>query len=219
MVRCCIFDLDGTILNTLTTITYYINRTLILHGLPPASEEEVIGYVGNGAKNLISKTLFARGITNEKYVSEFYNIYEAAYDNAPGYLTEPYEGIRELLTNLKASGIKVAVLSNKPDFATVGAARDAFGDLIDIVHGGRDGIALKPAPEGIFALLSELGATKDECVYIGDSEVDVKTSINAEIEGFIAVTWGFRTREQLCEAGARYFADTVAELEGFIFSR
>ena len=217
MIKCCIFDLDGTLLNTLTTITYYINRTLVLHGLSVASEEEVCGYVGAGARNLVLRTLNARGITDEKYIEEFFNIYSAAYDNEPDYLTEPYSGIPELLSKIKASGIKVGVLSNKPDFATVSIVRKIFGELVDVVHGGREGIALKPAPDAILALLSELSCEANECAYIGDSEIDVKTGINAEIENSVAVTWGFRTEEQLREAGAVKFAKSTDELEKFIF--
>ena len=219
MQKSCIFDLDGTLLNTLTTITYYMNRTLILHGLPVADEKEIRTYVGRGAANLVARTLAARGITDEKYVSEFLHIYEAAYDNAPDYLTEPYDGIRELVSKLKKRGIKVSVLSNKPDFATVTAVERIFGDVFDIVHGGREGIALKPQPDGIFALLDELSSDMANCVYIGDSEVDVKTAINAGMDNFVAVTWGFRTKEQLQNEGAVNFADTICELEEFIYSR
>ena len=217
MVKCCIFDLDGTLLNTLTTITYYMNRTLVLHGLPVASEEEIRTYVGAGAANLVFKTLSARGITDEKYIDEFLNIYSAAYDNEPDYLTVPYDGIPELLGKLKANGIKVGVLSNKPDFATVSIVEKIFGGLVDIVHGGRDGIALKPAPDAILALLSELSCDGAECAYIGDSEIDVKTGINAGLENSVAVTWGVRTEEQLREAGAVKFASNTDELEKYIF--
>ena len=219
MAKCCIFDLDGTLLNTLTTITYYINRTLILHGLAVADEDEIKGYVGCGAANLVLKTLTARGITDEKYISEFLHIYEAAYDNAPDYLTEPYDGIRELISELRERGIKVSVLSNKPDYSTVTAVKNIFGDAFDIVHGGREGIALKPAPDGIFALLAELSSDMDNCVYIGDSEVDVKTAKAARMENFVAVTWGFRTKEQLSAEGAVNFADDVDELKSFILKR
>lgn len=219
MVKCCIFDLDGTLLNTLTTITYYINRTLVLHGLPVADEDEIRTYVGKGAANLVFRTLEARGVTDEKYISEFLHIYEAAYDNAPDYLTEPYEGIRELVSELRERGIKVSVLSNKPDFATVTAVKRIFGEVFDIVHGGRAGIALKPAPDSIFALLDELSSDMANCVYIGDSEVDVKTAINAGMDNFVAVTWGFRTKEQLRDEGAVNFADTTTELKEFIYAR
>jgi phosphoglycolate phosphatase len=109
------------------------------------------------------------------------------------------------------------VLSNKPDFATVSIVRKIFGELVDVVHGGREGIALKPAPDAILALLSELSCEANECAYIGDSEIDVKTGINAEIENSVAVTWGFRTEEQLGEAGAVKFAKSTDELEKFIF--
>lgn len=219
MIKCCVFDLDGTILNTLTTITYYINRTLILHGLQVASEEEVRGYVGKGANNLVHRTLLARGITDEKYVLEFLHIYEAAYDNAPDYLTEPYEGIRDLLCELRKRGVKVAVLSNKPDFATVTAARNVFGDAFDVVHGGREGIALKPEPDSLLALLSELSSDRDECFYIGDSEIDVLTAANAGIKNSVAVTWGYRTEQELRDAGATVLAHTVEELSDIIFKK
>ena len=219
MKKSCIFDLDGTLLNTLTTITYYVNRTLVLHGLPVADEDEIRTYVGRGAANLILRTLEARGISDEKYISEFLHIYEAAYDNAPDYLTEPYKGIVELIGELKANGIKVSVLSNKPDFATGTVVRRIFGDAFDIVHGGREGIALKPAPDGLFALMDELSSDMSSCVYIGDSEVDVKTAINAKMDNFVAVTWGFRTKEQISYAGAVNFAYNFSDLKEFIYKR
>ena len=218
MFKCCIFDLDGTLLNTITTITHYIEITLEAHGLRGTDEEEVVGYVGNGAQNLIWQVLRARNIDDSDFFATFYREYSDAYDEAPIYLTRPYDGICELLSELSEKGIKLAVLSNKPDFATRSIIDTFFGGLFDVVHGGREGIPLKPAPDGIFGILSELGVKGDECCYIGDSEVDVKTGIAASLDGACAVTWGFRKPEVLRDAGASRLIDTVEELRSFILS-
>ena len=114
--------------------------------------------------------------------------------------------------------MKLAVLSNKPDFATRAIIDTFFEGIFDVVHGGREGIPLKPAPDGIFGILSELGVKREECCYIGDSEVDVKTGIAASLDGAVAVTWGFRKAEVLQEAGAARLVGSVDELRSFILS-
>ena len=208
MIKCCIFDLDGTLLNTLETIRYYLNRTLALHSLPSMSSEECRAYVGNGARNLVFRTLAARGVTDPEFIDRFYDEYNEAYDAAPIYLTEPYEGIIDMLRAMREKGLEIAVLSNKPDFAVKAIVSDFFGDLISVAHGGREGVPLKPSPEPLFALISELGVFPDEVAYIGDSEVDVHTGIAADLPHSIAVNWGFRTTDQLVDAGARLIFNT-----------
>ncbi len=219
MIKCCIFDLDGTLLNTLSTITYYMQKTLSEYGLRGTDENEIRAIVGNGARNLVSKALARRGIVDPEFTESFYKKYSDAYDAAPYYLTEPYEGIPELLASLSGKGIKLGVLSNKPDFATCAIIEKFFGKTFDVVHGGRDGVPLKPAPDAVYDMLSELSASVSECAYIGDSEVDVKTGIASKIEKTIAVSWGFRTEDQLVSAGAVKLARNLSELEEFIFSK
>jgi len=140
-------------------------------------------------------------------VKMLYKTYNEAYNASPYYLTEPYEGITEALMTLKEQGIKLAVLSNKPDFAVKATVGKFFPGIFDIVLGGRENIPLKPAPDALFDILNELGVTPDETAYIGDSEPDVLTAKNAGIENAFFVTYGFRTRDQLLSAGAEQIFD------------
>jgi len=212
MIKCCIFDLDGTLLDTLSTITYYLNVKLRDYSLPEISREECRDCVGAGAMKLVRNVLAPRGVTDEENVLRFYKEYTEAYDSDPYHLTEPYEGIHELIDTLNARGVRIAVLSNKPDFATRSLINRYFGDKIPLAHGGREGVPLKPAPDGVYELMSELGVTPAECAYIGDSEIDVRTFLAANVAVGIAVTWGFRTREQLTREGATVFADTPSDI-------
>ena len=212
MIKCCIFDLDGTLLETLVTIRYYVNNTLAAFGVEPITEEECRVFVGKGARNLIHRVLESRGVDTPEFFDKVFDHYNAAYDAAPYHLTYPYDGIIELLDRLHAAGIKLAVLSNKPDFATRVAINHFFGDRFDIVRGGIEGIALKPAPDAPLALLADLGCTADEAAYVGDSEVDVICAANYKPALPIFVDWGFRTREELAAAGARLVVSDVAEV-------
>ena len=216
MIKCCIFDLDGTLLDTLTTIKYYLDKTLTAHSLPIMDKEECRIFVGKGARNLVTRTLNARGITDAEFINSFFDEYNEDYDKAPYHLTEIYDGIVELLDVLLARGIRVAVLSNKPDFATRSVVRHFFGDKIGVVYGGRDGVKLKPSPEGVELLLSELGISREECAYIGDSDIDVLTGKAAGIDLTISVTWGLRTRDELFAVGAKIFVDHPSEIPELI---
>lgn len=209
MLKCCIFDLDGTLLNTLETIRYYVNRTLTKYGRAPITAEECRNFVGSGARVLMQRAFNSRGGIAADDFEVALAEYMADYDSAPYYLTEKYDGIDELISRLKSLGIRLAVLSNKPDFATRSAVRYFFGESMDIVFGGRDGIALKPCADGCFEILSMLGLSADECAYIGDSDVDVYTAKNMNAGLKIAVSWGFRTEQELKEAGAELVIDSA----------
>jgi len=216
MIKCCIFDLDGTLLNTLVTIEYYLNRTLSEFGLAPMQEDECRRYVGNGAKKLVERTLEARGDFDGEYLDRFYKSYSDAYDSAPDYLTEPYDGICRLLCDLTERGIKLGLLSNKPHSATEPVVKRFFGDRFSYVSGGRDGVALKPSPEGVYIALSKLSCSADECMYIGDSEVDVYTAAAAGVKLPVAVSWGFRTPVELEESGAKIIIDRPEKILSLI---
>ena len=217
MIKACIFDLDGTLTNTLPTISYYANGALEKNGFSTFGEESYKYFVGNGAKTLVERMLTEQGAMNEENFSRVFGDYNAAYDAAPLYKTEVYDGIYELLRELRTRGIQTAVLSNKPDFATVSVVKHFFGDLFDIAHGAREGIALKPSPDGALSLMRELGLSSPaEILYVGDTSVEMDTGKSA---GFytVGVKWGFRTEEQLREAGAVKFARSTDELEKYIF--
>lgn len=210
-IKCAVFDLDGTLLNTLKTINYYLNFALKKSGLGEVSIDDTRIFVGDGAKKLITRALRRVG-AGEEYFDTVYEDYNKAYNSDPYYLTEPYDGIIEALDMLKSRGINLAVLSNKPDFATKSAVRHFFGDRFTVVFGGRDNIPLKPAPDSLLSILSDLSVEADEVVYIGDSEPDILTAKNAKIELSVSVSWGFRTRDQLISAGAKLLIDRPDEL-------
>jgi len=210
MTKACIFDLDGTLLNTLTTISHYVNLTLAEFGYPQISEECCKLLVGDGAKLLMERSI--REVDgNPADFDRMFEFYNKAYNSDTTYLTTPYNGIPELLAELKKRGIKTAILSNKPDFATKDVAKAFFGDMISITRGATDDVALKPSPDGIGILLDELGLEKEECIYVGDTSVDMQTGKNAGIFT-VGVLWGFRSRAELEESGADMIISSPDEI-------
>ena len=216
MIKVCIFDLDGTLLNTLVTIRYYLNTTFKKFGIPEISLEKCREFVGAGARNLMSRCFEYFGINDPELFERAFAAYNVDYDARPTYLTKPYPGIRELITALRADGIKLAVLSNKPDFATRAIVEEFFPDCFSVVHGGREGIPLKPSADGVAAILSELSADPSVCAYIGDSEIDVCTAKAFSPALPIAVSWGFRTEGELSAAGAPIILGSAEEVLGYI---
>lgn len=216
MIKCCIFDLDGTLLFTLNTIRFYLNKTLEKYGLSPLTYEECRNFVGKGARNLLTRAADSRGgidpLTFESALSE----YLADYDKNPYHLTEKYEGIDIMIDELSKMGIKLAVLSNKPNFATCQSVNKFFDGKFSLCFGGRDNIALKPDPVSCFEILSTLSVSAAECAYIGDSEVDVNTGKNMSAALNISALWGFRSREELSSAGAYLFAKNPLEVVDII---
>ena len=204
-----IFDLDGTLLDTLTDLTNSTNYAMQSVGCPTHTKQEVCSFVGNGIKKLIKRALPADA-SDEIFDTAFSNFKlhykEHCLDN-----TRPYEGIMDMLKALKASGKKIAVVSNKADFATRELCNDIFGELIDFCAGEKEGVQRKPAPDTVLKAMENLGSVPEDCVYIGDSDVDVMTAANAGID-CISVLWGFRTEKFLTDKGALVFAQTPAEI-------
>ena len=200
MIKCCIFDLDGTILNTITTITHFVNKTLQNFGYPTITEEQCKYFVGNGARLLITRTLAHFGVTDEKTVDTVLNAYDRDYKSDPYYLTAKYDGIDELLSGLHRAGIRLAVVSNKQDRIAKDAVAHFFPDTFDLVVGGKESVPLKPAPDAPLSVLSKLGFSPDECAFVGDTAVDVQTGKNMNAARVIGVSWGFRKREELSDA-------------------
>ena len=203
--------MDGTVLDTISTITYYVNETLKKFGIREISEDECKIFVGNGARKLIERTLKSRECPPEM-LDEVLTVYGEAYDLNPVYKTAPYDGILNLLSGLKARGIKVGIVSNKQDFLTRPLAKDFFGELVDLARGGLDGVPLKPAPDAVLAVLREFAVFPSECAYIGDTGVDMLTGKNANARITIGVTWGFRSREELIENGADVIVSRPEEI-------
>ena len=202
MIKACLFDLDGTLLNTLTTIAYYANYALRENGIETAHTEEYKLFVGNGAKKLVERMLKSKNAYSEEMFNKVYKCYMESYDANPTYLTEPYDGIGDMLVALKKRGIMVGVISNKPDYAAKSVCRQKFpSELIDAVQGQIEGLPIKPDVSGPMQVLERLGAMPDETIYIGDSGVDMQTGRN--LKSFtVGVSWGFRSVEELMENGA-----------------
>ncbi len=207
MIKLCIFDLDGTVLDTVKTIAYYGNYALSKHGIDPIDVKEYNYFAGNGAVNLIKRALrFRNALTDETFEKVFAD-YNAAYNADTSYLTAPFAGIQETLNAIKAQGIKMAILSNKPHFATCGVITSLFGEgYFDCVYGQRENVPIKPDPTAVFQIMEEMDAKAEECLYIGDTGTDMKTGKNAQL-CTVGVLWGFRGKDELLESGA----DTIIE--------
>lgn len=207
--KLALFDLDGTVLDTLEDLTDATNAAMAMHGYPTHSIDAVRSFVGNGIGNLIRSAL-PKG-TNE---AEFHTVlgdFKKYYGEHCADKTKPYDGVLEMLRTLRAAGVQTAVVSNKADFAVKALAERYFKGLFDIAIGEREGVARKPAPDSVLEVMRELGADAAECVYIGDSDVDVLTAKNAGVDG-IFVTWGFRSEACLRETGATELVDAVPAL-------
>ena len=216
MIKACIFDLDGTLTNTLESMTYSVNLTLEEMGLSKITKDQCRLFVGNGARVLIEKSLKAAGDTDASRIEEGMEIYGRIFDRNCTYHVTPYEGIPEMLKALKDKGIQLAVLSNKPDRQTVKVVKAIFGEeLFDYAQGQKEGIRRKPEPDGVWYLMEQMHVSKEECLYIGDSEVDAATGRNAGLKT-IGVLWGFRDRKTLETAGADDLIDRPDELLQFV---
>ena len=211
--NCVIFDLDGTILDTIDDLRDNVNYALEENAFPPRSLEEIRSFVGNGIRKLVERAVPAN--TDEKSVDAVFTCFNARYKDHCMDKTKPYDGVLELLAELRERSIKTAVLSNKADYAVHILCEKYFAGLFDCVAGMRDDVPRKPNPEGVYRVLETLGAKKEEAVYIGDSEVDVLTARNSDLD-CIAVDWGFRDREVLVAAGAELIASDINSLLEYI---
>lgn len=215
-MKACIFDLDGTLTNTLESMTYSVNLTLKEMGLSQITKDQCRMFVGNGARVLIEESLKVSGDPKASRIEEGMKIYGRIFDQNCTYHVTPYEGIPEMLKALKDRGIHLAVLSNKPDRQTVKVVKEIFGDnIFDYAQGQKDGIRRKPAPDGVWYLMEQMQVSKEECLYIGDSEVDAATGKNAGLKT-IGVLWGFRDRKTLESAGADHLIERPEELLQFV---
>lgn len=204
-----IFDLDGTLLDTLEDLKDAVNHALACCGMPERSLEEIRRFVGNGIRNLMRRAV-PHGEDNpefEQAFAEFQNYYKLHCNDK----TKPYPGVPQMLEELKEKGYHLAIVSNKADFAVKELQEIYFREAIEAAIGEREGVARKPAKDTVMQALCELGVTAESAIYVGDSDVDVMTAKNAGIP-CISVTWGFRDREFLKEHGAVLFADDTKEL-------
>ena len=215
-MKACIFDLDVTLTNTLESMTYSVNLTLKEMGLSQITKDQCRMFVGNGARVLIEESLKVSGDPKASRIEEGMKIYGRIFDQNCTYHVTHYEGIPEMLKALKDRGIHLAVLSNKPDRQTVKVVKEIFGDnIFDYAQGQKDGIRRKPEPDGVWYLMEQMQVSKEECLYIGDSEVDAATGKNAGLKT-IGVLWGFRDRKTLETAGADHLIERPEELLQFV---
>ncbi len=210
-IKACIFDLDGTLLNTLTTITHYVNRSLKNAGAKTICEEVCRTLIGKGARNLLERALQQVGHTVDDF-DAFFRDYDETYNASPDYLTEPYPGTVALVSSLKAKGIRIAVLSNKPEGAVRPLVEKFFGDTVDVIFGGKPGVPLKPNPDAVAPVLSALGLAAAETAFIGDSGVDMQTAKNYGAAKAIGVLWGYRDEAELSACGADALAETPDDI-------
>ena len=204
-----IFDLDGTLLDTLNDLHASCNYALRTHGMPERSLEEVRQFVGNGVKKLMEKAI-PDGLENPLF-EETLQTFRQHYLLHNLDTTLPYPGIMEMLQQLKAQGKRIAVVSNKFYAATQDLCKHFFGDTIQVAIGEREDIKKKPAPDTVLEALRQLQVTRQDAVYVGDSEVDVETARNSGIP-CISVLWGFRSKSFLLSHGATTFIETPNEL-------
>lgn len=203
-----IFDMDGTILNTLEDLTRTTNAALAAQGMPQHTMNEVRLMVGNGIRRLIERAVPAG--TAAPVIEETLTVFNQYYAAHCGDHTCPYPGIPELLQALRQAGMYTAVVSNKADYGVQELCRQYFPGQFDVAVGQRDGIRTKPAPDAVLAVLKQLQVAPEQAVFIGDSDVDVCTARNAGLPCF-AVDWGFRERTVLEQAGATaIFSDAAA---------
>lgn len=212
MYKACIFDLDGTLADTLESLTYSVNATLAKLGLPEITSEQCESFIGSGAKMLVKRSIEAAGGDSASLLDEAMTIYGRIFDAHCTYQVTPYDGIVEMLQSVKELGISLAVLSNKPHEQTIKVVNDVFGsDVFSFIQGQREDVPRKPDPTGAFMVTKALGVEPSECLYIGDSDVDMQTGCAAGMDS-VGVTWGFRSREVLQEYGAMYLVDKAEEI-------
>ncbi len=204
-----IFDLDGTILDTLSDLSDSVNYALAKNALPTRSVEEVRSFVGNGIRLLIERAVPEN--TDTAIIDNCFNDFKTHYKGNSTNKTKPYDGITEVLNDLKSSGVKLALVSNKADFAVQELMIKYFPGVFHFVTGEKEGVRRKPYPDSVLATMEYLGSDKNNTVYIGDSEVDVETARNCSIP-CVAVTWGFRDKTVLSELNPEYIIDDTKDI-------
>lgn len=210
MVKLIIFDLDGTLCNTIYDLADATNYALTKMGYPTHSEDKIQGMVGNGIKNLVTRSMpdGARTETNINATKEFFfEYYKVHYADK----TVVYDGITDMLGKLCEKGIKLAVCTNKEDSMAKSVVKKLFGDTFSLIIGQGNKFPLKPEADSSLYIMNELGIKREETVFIGDSDVDMKTAKNAGVNS-IGVSWGYRDKEELINNGCKSIADSPLDI-------
>ena len=208
-----IFDLDGTILDTLEDLYLAVDHALRKNGLPERTLDEVRAFVGNGIRKLIERAVPTG--SSEPVIVQVHADFTAYYAQHCADHTKPYEGIPELLRALREAGMQTAVVSNKADYGVQTLVNRYFPGLFDDAVGEREGVRRKPAPDAVRAVLEKLGVSHEQAVYIGDSDVDIETAKHAGMP-CISVDWGFRCAAFLTEHGAKHILSAPAALAKYL---
>lgn len=218
MIRGCIFDLDGTLLNTLKALQYTVNLTMDYFGYPHIDEQHIRQFVGDGYKMLMERALRYVGDDKLEHYEESLSVYMGLFAKHCLYGVKPYDGIPELLLAMKERGIRIAVLSNKPHARTVENIESVFGkSYFDLVCGEKPGIPRKPDPFGVRRILDAWGIAPFECLYMGDTDTDMQTGLGAGLVT-VGAEWGFRGREELERCHPQYVIAHPMEALGIIDS-
>ncbi|GAA6492647.1 MAG TPA: HAD family hydrolase [Candidatus Bariatricus faecipullorum] len=212
MYQACIFDLDGTLTDTLESLTISVNETLRELGQDTITAEQCRSFVGDGARCLMERALKATGDEKLQKLEQGMEVYGRVFARNCTWHVKPYPGIVKMLKELKRRGIKTAVISNKPHAQSVDVVQTFFGkELFDHVQGQKEGVPKKPDPAAVLGILKEFGIRPEDGIYIGDSDVDMKTGKAAGMYT-VGVCWGFRTRALLEETGADCTIEHAEEL-------
>jgi phosphoglycolate phosphatase len=214
--KAVLFDMDGTLLDTLQDLSDSVNALLLGHGYPERPVDYVRRSVGNGVRALLKRAL--PHPATEEELDGLMEEYTAIYKKNLKNTTKPFPGVMDALAALKKDGVKTAIISNKPDYAVVPLSNDIFGSLIDIAMGEREGIPRKPDPKCINIALDALGVTAAEALYVGDSGVDIQTAKNSGL-GSVGVTWGFRGENELRAEGAAHIINEIGEIIPLVAGR
>ena len=210
------FDLDGTLLDTIGGLTLSLNAARRMNNLAVQTEEQVRSFINNGVVKLIERSLAADpGEFTEELKNKLLKDYVAYYNSHYLENTRPYNGINELLTRLKSDGMSLACISNKDDEPSKKLIEHFFPDMFDYVSGSKEGVERKPSSEPVLRCLYSLGIENSDTVYIGDSDTDIQTARNSEMDS-ISCTWGYRSREFLMENGAMNICTTPIDLRNFM---
>ena len=210
MTKLIIFDLDGTLLDTIQDLGDSVNEVLAARGLPQHHYDDFCYFVGDGMEMLIRRAL-PKG-SEEKLVGEVLQEYREAYQRNWAKKSKPYEGIVELLENLKAEGVRLAVLSNKPDnFTQLCVAKLLPAGLFEKIYGQREGVPQKPDPGAAIAIARDLEVPVEHTMFVGDTDVDIRTGVGAGMVA-VGVLWGFRGEEELRAAGASHIVANPKEI-------
>jgi phosphoglycolate phosphatase len=209
MNKMVIFDLDGTLLDTLDDLCNSVNYSLRTNNFPERSLAKVRTFVGNGIRLLIERSV-PEG-TSKELIDKTFECFKTYYAVHCNDKTKTYPGVMDMLKELKKNGYKIAVLSNKAQYAVTKLCDIYFNNLLDDAVGARENVAKKPSPDALYICAENNNINLNNVIYVGDSDVDVATANNAGVKG-IAVTWGFRSRELLIKCGAENLADNTDEL-------